>query len=258
MRVNTIIKVCIIAAVVTAAFIFSAINIWAATAYVKGSSSGPEIEFSKGGAADKESYAPSAPPIIPVVEETYPEPVSEQRPFTPPGTGTVVDNVTNEDGKEFFTITSAAGNIFFLIIDRQRNTENVYFLNAVTERDLLALAEEAGEDWAGISVPPPIIPDTPEPVPELVTEPVPVPAPEQGGGMGMVIILIVLILGGGAGGYYFKVYLPKQQGADMDDDFDYEGEYTDGYTDESEPYGEYAEDDMPPWDTDESGRKDKE
>jgi hypothetical protein len=34
--------------------------------------------------------------------------------------------------------------VFYLIIDRQRNTENVYFLNAVTEEDLIALAEKNG------------------------------------------------------------------------------------------------------------------
>ena len=53
--------------------------------------------------------------------------------FTPDGTGTVVDNATDGDGKEFFTVETADGNIFYLIVDRQRNAEHVYFLNAVTE-----------------------------------------------------------------------------------------------------------------------------
>lgn len=69
------------------------------------------------------------------------EPLStEPNPFTPDGTGTVVDNATDQDGKEFFTITTAEEAVFYLVIDRQRETENVYFLNAVTVADLMALA----------------------------------------------------------------------------------------------------------------------
>lgn len=83
-------------------------------------------------------------------------------PFTPNGTGTVVDEATDEDGKEFYTITTPEENVFFLIIDKQRDTENVYFLNAVTESDLLALAEKDS--------------DTAVPEPPVTAEPVPQPA----------------------------------------------------------------------------------
>jgi len=71
--------------------------------------------------------------------------VEETNPFTPAGTGTVIDNATDGDGKEFYTIMTPNENVFYLIIDRQREAENVYFLNAVTERDLLALAEQSGD-----------------------------------------------------------------------------------------------------------------
>ena len=224
-------KSCIMTAVLTVVFLFIVINISTVTAYAKGGLDEPEADFIKGGVVDTESYAP---PIIPIIEESPPE----QRPFTPPGTGTVVDNVTDEDGKEFFTITSAAGNIFFLIIDRQRETENVYFLNAVTERDLLALAEESGDTWIDTSTPPPIIPETPPmPEPEIETE------PENSGSMGVLIMLIILMLGGGAAGYYFMIYRPKQQEADIGDGFDYD----DDYSDETDLYGD-MEDDTLPWD----------
>ena len=213
-------KTRIFAAVLTAVFLFALTSL---TAYAK--------------ASDYEPAYP-APPIIPILEEAPP-----QRPFTPPGTGTVVDNVTNEDGKEFFTITSAAGNIFFLIIDRQRETENVYFLNAVTERDLLALAEESGDTWESTSTPPPVIPaPTPEPE-EEPEEQKPTPEPDQGGNAGMMIIIVILIIGGGVAGWYFKVYKPKQQSAGMEDDFDFEEVET--------------EDDISLWNTDEDG-EDKE
>lgn len=74
-----------------------------------------------------------------------PSPEPEQKPFTPSGTGTVVDNATDQEGKEFFTITTADESVFYLVIDRQRGAENVYFLNAVTLADLAALAEANGE-----------------------------------------------------------------------------------------------------------------
>ena len=78
------------------------------------------------------AYAQSNEPVA----ETEPPAAEETttKPFTPDGTGTVVDNATDEDGKEFFTITTPSENIFYLVIDRQRTENNVYFLNAVTEK----------------------------------------------------------------------------------------------------------------------------
>lgn len=74
-----------------------------------------------------------------------PEPTTSSVPegaFTPEGTGTVLDSATGEDGdKQFYTITTEAGNVFYLIIDGKRDDNNVYFLNGVTEADLMALAE---------------------------------------------------------------------------------------------------------------------
>ena len=67
------------------------------------------------------------------------------KPLTPDGQGTVVDNVTGQDSKEFFTFTTPNENTFYLVIDKQRESENVYFLNAVIESDLLALAEKDKE-----------------------------------------------------------------------------------------------------------------
>ena len=129
-------------------------------------------------------------------------------------------------------------NVFYLVIDRQRETENVYFLNAVTENDLLALAEPS--DNTGGEV---IIPDTTptqEPAPE--PEPEPTPEPEKSGNIGMMVFVVLVVLVGGAAAYYFKIYRPKQQ-ADIGEDYD---EYE---TNDSDPYSE-GEDDSPPWDVD--------
>ena len=144
---------------------------------------------------------------------------TEPNPFTPDGTGTVVDNATDQDGKEFFTITTAEEAVFYLVIDRQRETENVYFLNAVTVADLMALAESSGE------------PAAPEPPPEPEQEPTPTPEPEpvpekKGGAGPLLLALAVVVIGGGAG-WYFKIYRPKLQKA-AEPEEDYGGDPYDG------------------------------
>ena len=65
----------------------------------------------------------------------------DPKSLSPDGTGTVVDNATDQDGKEFYTITTPDENVFFLVIDKQKSADNVYFLNVVTENDLLPLVE---------------------------------------------------------------------------------------------------------------------
>ena len=135
---------------------------------------------------------------------------TEPNPFTPDGTGTVVDNATDQDGKEFFTITTAEEAVFYLVIDRQRETENVYFLNAVTVADLMALAEPSGEPAA----PEP----TPEPDPE--PDPTPEPVPEKKGGAGPLLLALAVVVIGGGAGWYFKIYRPKhQKAAEPEEDY---------------------------------------
>lgn len=147
----------------------------------------------------------------------------EENPFTPSGTGTVVDNATDEDGKEFFTITTPSENVFYLVIDRQRETENVYFLNTVTEADLLALAEMPEETV------------TPTPEPEPTVEPTPEPEPEATSNTGPLLLGLAVVLIGGGAAFFFKVYRPKHQQAAPEEDYDTGDEY----------------DDAPPWDEDE-------
>lgn len=189
------------------------------------------------------AYAGGGEPTPEPTETPPPEPIAAPNPFTPAGTGTVVDNATDKDGKEFFTIMTPNENVFYLVIDRQREQENVYFLNAVTEKDLLALAEQSEET----KEPTPTPPVTPEPPPEPTPEPT--PEPEKGGNVGMMIFVALAVLVGGGAGYYFKIYRPKQeQATSADDDYSEYG---------NDPYAE-QEDDTPPWDTDESTGEDEE
>ena len=172
------------------------------------------------------AYAQSSEPAEEAPTETEEE--TTARPFTPEGTGTVVDNATDGDGKEFFTITTPSENVFYLIIDRQRDGQNVYLLNAVTEKDLLALAEKDPEP----EVTEPVM--EPEPETEPPTEPETEPEPEKTSGfpMGNILMIAAVLLAGGGAGYYFKVYRPKHEAPDMDnEEYDYE----------DDPYGDIEE-----------------
>ena len=150
--------------------------------------------------------------------------VSENRaggkPFTPDGTGSVVDNAESGDGKEFFTVETADGNVFYLIVDRQRSAENVYLLNAVTEDDLNSLAKP-GDGKGGATSSAVTVPETSPTTAPVETTPEPTPAPaaeKSGSNKGMLgIIVVVLVVVGGAG-YYFKIVRPKKDG------YDYEAE----------------------------------
>ena len=176
----------------------------------------------------------------PVETEAEPE---TQNPFTPDGTGTVVDNATDEDGKEFYTITTADESVFYLVIDKQKTSENVYFLNAVTVDDLLPLAKQ-GEEPAEEVTPEPE-PEPTEPV-EEVTEPEPEPEAKKTDSPLLSLLLIgaVVLIGGGVG-YYFKIYKPKHEAPDLEDDYcEYEDEGPE------EIAGEPEDEDTPPWDED--------
>lgn len=175
------------------------------------------VAYAGGGNYEETTEQPPATVETPAIEE----PITA-RPFTPEGTGTVVNNATGEDGKEFFTIMTPSENVFYLVIDRQRTTENVYFLNAVTEKDLLSLAEITEEPTPA---PAPV-----EPEPPAQQEPPEEPPAKQVGNTGPLVMVALIALMGGGAAYYFKVVRPKQQGQ-PEDELD-EAEY----------------DDSPPWD----------
>ena len=199
-------------------------------------------------------FDPTAAPTITITTPTAPPtesviPDNGANPLTPDGTGTVVDNAHNGDGIEFFTIGTEDGNVFYLIIDRQRNTDNVYLLNAVTEEDLISLAQAGGREVTPVgggsvsAIPTPEQPGVPnEPdqqQPPITSEPIependaPAAQPTQNNNSMLIIIGIAVLAVGGLG-YYFKIVKPKQNAAyddDEEDNYGYEDE-SDGYDDE--------------------------
>ena len=145
------------------------------------------------------------------------------KPFTPDGSGTVVDNATDSDGKEFFTVETPDGNTFYLIVDRRRSTDNVYLLDAVSEDDLASLAKPGDGKTPAVAPATPAPPTavTPDPVPAV---PTPEPVPEKNNNAGVVAFAVMTIFAVGGIGYYFKIVRPKKNGGEDDDyvteDFD--------------------------------------
>lgn len=156
--------------------------------------------------------------------------------FTPEGTGTTVDNATDSDGKEFYTITTPDENVFYLIIDRQRKDGNVYFLNAVTEDDLSSLAKKGNGTAGESAVPTPKATSQAETTTKSDAEPE--KQPEKGNDSTMIFVVLAVAVAGGAG-YYFKIYKPKHQVMDTDeDDFD---ESESDYEEEAAPLSDQKE-----------------
>lgn len=191
------------------------------------------------------AYASGGEEVPKVTEAPVPEATSEPNLFTPAGTGTVVNTATDKDGKQFYTITTPDENVFYLVIDLQRETDNVYFLNAVTEKDLLALAEKSGDAQDSESVQ--SIPK-PESTPEATPEPEVSAKPEPKSNTGMLLLVLAVVVIGGGAGYYFKIYRPKHEQADSEDDFDYSDENDLDDAEDSE-----QADELPPWEDEDDG-----
>jgi len=162
----------------------------------------------------------------------------------PNGTGTIIDVFSGEDGKKMYTISTPAGNVFYLIVDLTRYSENVYFLDAVTEKDLLALAEASDSEVQGDSIY--AVPDTDsEANVSFVTEPDTSspsdPEPDEKSNsntFSMILVVLIAVVGGGAG-FYFKIYRPKHSSRNLDE---YEDEFESEF-DSGEEYEAESEDD---------------
>ena len=142
---------------------------------------------------------------VQVIEEE--EPTEEEKiPFTIAGNGEVEDNITDDSSKEFFTVKTKGGNTFFLVIDRARNSENVYMLSMIDEYDLQEFLTDEERNSKEEETPAVVLPET---TPEPETE---VEESEKDDGKLTKLLAIVFVLGvGGAGAFfYFYIYKPKQ------------------------------------------------
>ena len=142
-----------------------------------------------------------------VIEEE--EPTEEEKiPFTITGNGEVEDNITDDSSKEFFTVKTKGGNTFFLVIDRARNSENVYMLSMIDEYDLQEFLTDEERNGKEEEMPAVVLPETkPESTPDVEIEE---PKEESSGGMNKILLLVFVAALGGAGAFfYFYIYKPK-------------------------------------------------
>lgn len=173
-----------------------------------------------------QSNAPAEAPAKTVIEDN--------RTLTAKGNAQLADDVSDNENLQFITVTARDGNVFYFVIDKGAQSENVYFLNTVDESDLEALVEQS--DKKPTATAKPTTDDTEKDLTETDTKDNSDTKAEkseqseqnrQKNNSGLFIIL-ALAAAAGIGGYYYKVILPKKklQQADDLDDFDFEDEDT--------------------------------
>ena len=166
--------------------------------------------------------------------------------LTPDGNLSLIDDIgsSTRSGKQFITVETRNGNMFYLIIDRDdEGEETVHFLNQVDEADLLTLM---GDDAPAAEVPAVCnckekcaagAVNTNCPVcknnlsecigKEVVAEPEPeAEQPEKKSSGGLLVIVLLLALAGGGAFAYVKFIKPKQgmKVSTDPDDYDFEDE----------------------------------
>lgn len=206
--------------------------------------------------------------------ETTPEPTQEPatggmepvgQSLTPEGNATLVDDYYGD--KQLITVTTKAGNYFYILIDRANEDKEtaVHFLNQVDDADLQALLEDGKKEpevctctakcQAGaVNTACPVCKNNltacngPEPKPQPEEEK---PQEEKPSGMGgLVVFFVIVLLGGGAALYFLKFKKEKADTTGNDDLAEYDfGEDEDDEDEAPEP-----DEDM----TDEDGNKEDE
>ena len=168
--------------------------------------------------------------------------------LTPDGNLTLIDDIgsTTQSGKQFITVETKTGNVFYLIIDRDdEGKETVHFLNQVDEADLLALMEDGQTGTAAavctcttkckagtVNTNCPVCknnmsectgPEPQETQPQETEAPQEEPKNSGSGAGGLIVFLVVALAGGGAALYYFKFKKPRAdtKGSDDLDEYDF-------------------------------------
>lgn len=162
-----------------------------------------------------------------------------------PGAGTMHDKTVtdgSDDGaKVFYTVTTAEGDTFYMIIDQNQNTDNVYLLNAVTRADLEALAAddgpEATEDKEEDNLLTALQNEKSKDASIKET------ASEKDSGMSSKLIMLAVIFIAGGTYYYLKIYKNKKdQQMDIMDAMDMEDFAPEEADDEEEAEFDIADD----------------
>ena len=188
-----------------------------------------------------QSNAPAETPAETVIEDN--------RTLTPKGNAQLVDDVSDNENLQFITVTARDGNVFYFVIDKGAQSENVYFLNTVDESDLEALVEKSDKKPTATAKPEQTentaetdstqndTKDTKDKKDKKdKTEKAEQPEQKQQKNNSGLFIILALAAAAGIGGYYYKVILPKKklEQADDLDDFDFEDEDTETVVNEDD------------------------
>lgn len=160
--------------------------------------------------------------------------------FSVDGNGEVLDNVVDEkSGKEFYTITTANNNTYYLIIDHSSNTKNVYMLSMIDENDLKEFLSEEEPEVPEDTGTLPAVDFGDEPSGDDTPDDSEPEEPKKDNNI-LSTVLIILVLGAIAGGgyFYFKIYKPKKEAQISDEDMEYVDEGVTINEDEESEVGE--------------------
>ena len=183
--------------------------------------------------------------------ETEPPATEPQGQITPDGNMTLVDDLdySSRAGLQFMTVTSKDGHVFYIVIDRTANSENVYFLNQVDAADLLSLMNDEQkeayqkeqearqlEQQATVS---PVQTETQTPA--ETEQPQQTEPEKQPLNNNMVMIAVFGVIGIGViAAYYFLKIKPKKNGSSIDEDREF---YDDEEYENEDQEPDFAEDD---------------
>ena len=182
-----------------------------------------------------QSNAPTETPTETVIEDN--------RTLTPKGNAQLVDDISDNENLQFITVTARDGNVFYFVIDKGAQSENVYFLNTVDESDLEALVEKSDKKPTATAKPEQTentaetdSTETDKKNTDSKTEKSEQSEQKQQKNNSGLFIILALAAAAGIGGYYYKVILPKKklEQADDLDDFDFEDEDTETVVNEDE------------------------
>ena len=204
--------------------------------------------FAGGGDGDYYTGEPAETTPGPTEEPATEGMEPEGQPLTPEGNATLVDGYYGD--KQLITVTTKAGNYFYILIDRANEDKEiaVHFLNQVNEADLMALLEDgqaeekpaactcAEKCQAGaVNTACPVcavnMSECDGKAPEV--------EPEKESGSSGVLVLILLLAALGGGAFAYIKFIKPKQGAKVStdpDDYEFEDEEYEN-EDEQSPSG---------------------
>ena len=139
------------------------------------------------------------------------------------------------------TVTTRSGHVYYIVIDRTANSQNVYFLNQVDEYDLMSIMSDAekaqyeqDQKTQEQQRPQNVVPV--QPADDQQQSQTTSQKPSQQFSIGNNLTMLAFF--GGLGllvvlGFYFLKIKPKKNGGDFDEDPDFEDD--EGYENEDEP-----------------------